>query len=130
MADAPDLTLFHSEDLENRLKNLLNHSTLTPVRIVPFRGVIVSGGYCKYGKIVVVSFTFKSIINASNSPSIANLNVSPQQDTALSCIDISTGISDAIISAIPCGIGSNSSIYVQEIKNDHIYNVGGVFLVV
>ena len=101
-------------------------STTTTLTVTTVRGTKLSGGAYVAGKLVVINFTFKAIATAANSPGIASISKTPLNDVALSVIDITSGITSAITGSIPCGIGTNGTIYIKEITTDHIYAVSGV----
>lgn len=76
-----------------------------------------------------VCLIFTSTISSSGSPGITNISTyKPENDSALSCIDISSGIASAITGAVPCGISTAGSIYLKEIIADHVYAITGTFI--
>lgn len=101
-------------------------SASTTLTVMASRGNLLSGGaYCS-GKLGIVNFKFHATATASNSPQIASIGKAPVVETALSCIDITSGIGSAITGAVPCGAGTDGKIYVKEITSDHIYAVSGI----
>ena len=74
-----------------------------------------------------VCLTFTSTVSVSNSPGIIT-TYKPKNDSAMSCIDITSGIASAITGAIPCGISTNGTIFVKEIKENHVYAITGTFI--
>ena len=101
-------------------------STTFTATAVTSRGTILSGGAYTAGKLLIIQFTFKSASSATNSPGIVNINKSLPCDAALTAIDITSGISSAITSSIPCGISESGHIFIKEVVTDHIYAVSGV----
>lgn len=76
-----------------------------------------------------VNLVFTSSATATNSPGILGISsYKPKQDSALSCIDITSGITSAITASVPCGIGTSGSIFIKEITNGHIYAVTGTYI--
>ena len=102
-------------------------NTLANVTPVASRVSQSSGGAYRVGTIAVVAFKFTASTSASNSPQVASCSIAPALDCALSCIDITSGISSAITDAIPCGISEQGRIYVKTITTNHVYAITGVF---
>ena len=76
-----------------------------------------------------VCLIFTSTVSASNSPGILGIgSLKPKYDSAMSCIDITSGITSAITGSIPCGIAMTGTIFVKEIIEDHIYAITGTFI--
>jgi hypothetical protein len=92
------------------------------------RGTITSGGAVLDGRIVHLNIVFTSSFSATNTPRIAMLSNVPLYDTALSCIDITSGLVNTITAAVPCGVSAiNGGIYMQNITNGHIYAITGSY---
>ena len=94
---------------------------------VSSRGSISSGKAAYFGNSVHLNFTFTASTTLTNSPQIAS-TVQAAYDSALSCIDITSGIRTAITSSIPCGVATNGGIYIKEITSGHVYAITGTFL--
>ena len=94
---------------------------------------MLGGGYKNMGSYVIINLVVKAKTSATNSPSISSVASAykPTVDTALSCIDITSGISSAITDSVPCGISSAAgTIYIKSITLDHIYAITGYYLIV
>lgn len=94
---------------------------------VSSRGSISSGKAAYVGNSVHLNFTFTASTNLTNSPQIASTEQAAY-DSALSCIDITSGIRSAITSSIPCGVATTGGIYIKEITSGHVYAITGTFL--
>lgn len=103
-------------------------SNLTNIIITPSRGIIRSGGYRYIGSLAVVNFTFIANTNASNSPLITQSLPHANCECALTCIDITNGITNEITTGVPCGISQNGDVYIKELINEHIYAVTGAYI--
>lgn len=93
---------------------------------------MIDGGYKNMGSYVIINLVVKAKTSATNSPSISSVASAykPTVDTALSCIDITSGISSAITDSVPCGISSAAgTIYIKSIITDHIYAITGYYLI-
>lgn len=78
---------------------------------------------------VTLNMLFTSSVTASNSPGIITMSsYKPAVDCALSCIDITSGISSSISGSVPCGIGTNGSVYIKECTQGHIYAISGTYI--
>ena len=76
-----------------------------------------------------VCLIFTSTVSASNSPGIIGVgSLKPKIDSAMSCIDITSGITSAITGSIPCGIATTGTIFIKEIVEDHVYAITGTFI--
>ena len=95
---------------------------------VTSRGAITSGEAVYVGRMIHLNFIFTASTTATNSPQIASVP-NALYDTALSAIDITSGIGSAITSAIPCGVSTLGRVYLQSITNGHIYAITGDYLV-
>ena len=94
--------------------------------------ILLSGGIYKVGKIVIVNFTMKSSRTVSNSPGIVLITLMamrPKFDSALSAIDITSGISSSIDAAIPCGVQAGGRIFIKSLTTDHIYAITGAYII-
>lgn len=92
---------------------------------------IVNGGYVKFGALVIINIKVKAVATATNSPGIMTNIPRPRIESALSAIDITSGITEEITSSIPCGIadsGISGNVYMKEIKNNHIYAITGCYI--
>ena len=92
------------------------------------RGTITSGEAVRIGRMIHLNFVFTASSTAANSPQIAGAP-SALYDSALSCIDITNGMSSSIENSIPCGIGTTGRIFMQSITNGHVYAITGNYLV-
>lgn len=93
---------------------------------------LLSGGIYKVGKIVIVNFRFKSSRTLSNSPGVALVTLTemrPLFDSALSAIDITSGIASSIDGALPCGAQAGGRIFIKSLTTDHIYAITGVYVI-
>lgn len=76
-----------------------------------------------------VCLILTSTVSISNSPGIVSISsYKPKNDSALSCIDITSGISSAVTGSVPCGISTTGNIFVKEIITDHVYAITGTFI--
>ena len=105
----------------------LSDNQLQTVTVIQSRGTLIDGGLKKYGNLVILQFKFKAISSASNSPQIAS-SPNAVADAALSCIDITSGMSTAITGSIPCGVNTSGKVYAKEVVTDHIYAVTGCYI--
>ena len=105
----------------------LSDNQLQTVTVTSSRGTLIDGGLKKYGNLVILQFKFKATVSVSNSPQIANAP-SAVADAALSCIDITSGMSTALTGSTPCGVNTLGRVYVKEIVTDHIYAVTGCYI--
>lgn len=90
------------------------------------RGSITYGKCYRVGNINYVNFVFTASESATNSPQIASVNNSAY-DTALSAIDITSGIGTAITSSVPCGVSTLGKLFLKEITSGHIYAISGFY---
>ena len=105
----------------------LSDNQLQTVQVISSRVTLIDGGLKKYGNLVILQFKFKAIVSAANSPQIAS-SPSAVVDAALSCIDITSGMSTALTGSIPSGVHTSGKVYVKEIVTDHIYAVTGCYI--
>lgn len=94
---------------------------------VSSRGSITYGKAVMHKDTVMLNFVFTASTTATNSPQIASTNKSAY-DSAISAIDITSGIGSAITSAVPCGVSTAGRIYLKEITSGHIYAITGSFI--
>lgn len=92
------------------------------------RGSITYGKCYRVGNINYVNFVFTASTSATNSPQIASVDNSAY-DTALSAIDITSGIGTEITSAVPCGVSTLGKIFLKEITSGHIYAISGFYTI-
>lgn len=95
--------------------------------IVGSRASLNEGGIFLSGDYIFVNCTFTATTTAANSPQIAS-GPNALLESALSCIDITNGISSEVTDSIPCGVSKQGRIYVKEITNNHIYAVSGMYV--
>ena len=89
----------------------------------------VTGQFLYNAKECTVNLIFTSSVTLSNSPGIIGLSTyKPKNDSALSCIDITSGISSAITGQVPCGIATSGTVYVKEIVENHVYAITGTYI--
>lgn len=100
---------------------------LQTVPVTSARGTLIDGGMKKYGNLVILQFKFKATVSVSNSPQIAS-SPNAVADAALSCIDITSGMSTVLTGSIPSGVSTSGKVYVKEIVTDHIYAVTGCYI--
>ena len=105
----------------------LSDNQLQTVGAVISRGTVIDGGLKNYGNLVILQFKFKATASAANSPQIAG-SPPPVADAALSCIDITSGMSAEITGSIPCGVNTSGIVYAKEIVTDHIYAITGCYI--
>lgn len=110
--------------LNSNLNNI--GSTSSSVSVSSTRAILLEGGAYTAGKLLVIQFTFKAIVSASNSPSVANILSHLPCDAVLTALDITSGIGTAITGGVPCGVSTTGLVYIKEIVADHIYAVSGV----
>ena len=110
------------------LNNSLTNNSMTPMSVLSGRGTALDGGYCLVGNMVHINWKFKAGTSATNSPSISSTPPSPKTEAALSCIDITSGISSAIDGSVPCGVSAVGTLYLKEIANNHIYAITGTYI--
>ena len=94
------------------------------------RGTITGLYACK-GDAVMLNLIFTSTVNVSNSPGLIDIGTligNPKYDCALSCIDITSGISSSITGSIPAGISSNGVVYIKACEIDHVYAITGEYI--
>lgn len=106
----------------------LSFKYFTQPVFITSRAELSNGGYLWQGSITVVNVKFKAIATASNSPQVMLLSKTPRCEVALSCIDITNGIENAIENSVPCGIGTDGKVYIKEITTDHIYAISGTYI--
>ena len=114
----------------NTIPDLKDYYFSAPNAIVS-RATILNGGYLKFGALVIVHVKIKAVGSASNSPGILRDFPRPRIDAALTAIDITSGMTSAITSGVPCGITDNSNtgfVYIKETTNDHIYAITGCYI--
>lgn len=105
-----------------------NTSGTATLNAVTSRGAITSGEAVYIGRMVHLNFVFTASATATNSPQIAGVPYA-LYDTALSAIDITSGIASAITAAIPCGVSTSGRIYLQSITSGHIYAITGDYMI-
>lgn len=99
-----------------------------PTNIVSNRVEIMDGGVSSCGGLVMVNMKIKAKTTNSGSPSLMGQFPNPITEAALSCIDITQGIGDAIDGAIPCGVSTIGALYLKSITTDHIYAITGCYI--
>ena len=109
------------------LKEVLSNPTMIATTMVSNRAELLSGGHYQFGKICLINIKFKAKASATNSPQIGTA-LSAAFESALSCIDITSGISSEIKGQIPAGVATNGRIYAKSIETDHIYALTGVYI--
>lgn len=102
-------------------------SSFTAPSVYSTRMTNISGGICQIGSMVVVNMTFTGNYTATNSPRIGSFSLLPKYVSALSCIDITNGISSSITESIPCGINTNGNIYIKKMTSGNIYAMTGIY---
>ena len=102
-------------------------SSFTAPTIYSSRIKSVSGGVCQIGSMVVVNMKFTGNYTATNSPLIATFSLLPKYVSALSCIDITSGINNAISSSVPCGVNTDGSVYIKTMTSGNIYAMTGIY---
>lgn len=105
-----------------------NTAGAASLNAVTSHGTITSGEAVYAGRMIHLNFIFTASVTATNSPQIAGVP-NALYDTALSAIDITSGIASAITAAIPCGVSTLGRIYLQSITSGHIYAITGDYLV-
>lgn len=100
-----------------------DNKSFDSISYIASRATGVSGGINIMGAKAFLNIKFRANATASNSPQIGSLGAGtfPRLEVAASCIDITSGISSSITSAVPAGISTEGKIYVKEITTDHIY---------
>ena len=101
---------------------------MTAATALASRITVQNGGYRKIGSTVIINYKIKAVATAANSPQVLSDFPAPRIDSALSCIDITNGIGNAIESSIPCGIADNGKLYMKSITTDHIYVITGCYV--
>ena len=91
------------------------------------RGSITSGDAVRNGNMIHLNFIFTASYTATNSPQVAAVN-NAKYDSALTAIDITSGIGSAITEAIPCGVSTMGRVYLQKITSGHIYAITGSYI--
>ena len=112
------------------LSNSLTNNVLTPLTDTA-RVYSMGGGIIQIGSLGIIQWYVKAKSSASNSPIIKTFSAFKPKgvDVALSCIDITSGITSAITSSIPCGIGTGGQVVMKEMTQDHLYAISGTFIV-
>lgn len=105
-----------------------NTSGAATLNAVTSRGTITSGEAVYVGRMIHLNFIFTASVTATNSQQIAGVP-NALYDSALSAIDITSGIASSITAAIPCGVSTLGRIYLQNITSGHIYAITGDYLV-
>lgn len=103
----------------------IESKTPSPVisRISSMTGVIH-----KSGEICHVNVKLTSNTTATNSPQVVTALPNAICDSALTAIDITSGIGAAITDAIPCGVSEGGVMYLQTITSGHIYAITGSYI--
>ena len=102
-------------------------SSFTAPTIYSSRIKSVSGGVCQIGSMVVVNMKFTGNYTATNSPLIGTFSLLPKYVSALSCIDITSGINNAISSSVPCGVNTDGSVYIKTMTSGNVYAMTGIY---
>ena len=111
------------------LSNSLTQNTLNTIGDTQ-RVYDMGGGYTSKGSLGIIQWYVKAKATATNSPIIITFSTQfrPKEVVALSCIDITSGITSAITSQIPCGMGTGGQLVMKETTVDHLYAITGTFI--
>lgn len=104
--------------------NTVGTASLTAVSS---RGSITSGDAVRIGRMIHLNFIFAATYTVTNSPQVANVSKA-KYDSALTAIDITSGIGSAITEAIPCGVSTLGRVYLQKTTSGHIYAITGSYI--
>ena len=124
------LTATDSQGAIDELNNSLTQNTLSTIGNTQ-RVYDMGGGYASKGSLGILQWYVKAKSTATNSPVIMTFSTQfrPKEVVALSCIDITSGITSAITSQIPCGMGTGGQVVMKEMTQDHLYAITGTFII-
>lgn len=122
-----DLTS-ENEDRKNEIAQLNGNNLISP-DYMNERVLSVEGGYVVRGNTVIVNLKLTSNHTSYDSPSMLRYLPIPKVDTALQCIDITSGIGVTITEGIPCGISTTGIIFIKSVSANKIYAISGTYVI-